>query len=67
MYCNQTKEFLSDNGIQFKDRDITLDPAAMEELESRKLLTTPVTLVDDEMVVGFDREKLSKLLSLKSK
>jgi glutaredoxin 3 len=64
MFCNQTKEFLSRNGIQFENRDITADPAAMEELEKRKLLTTPVTFVDGEMVVGFDRERLSVLLGL---
>jgi hypothetical protein len=25
-------------------------------------MTTPVTLIDDEMVIGFDRERLNALL-----
>ena len=62
MFCNQTKEFLSQHGIVFEERDVSNDPAALDELQKRNLMTTPVTLIDDEVVVGFDRVKLSKLL-----
>ena len=34
----------------------------MEELIRLKVFTTPVTLIDGEMVIGFDREKLEALL-----
>ena len=38
------------------------DPDAMDELERLKVLTTPVTLIDGQMVIGFDKEKLETLL-----
>ena len=64
MFCNRTKEFLSRHGIAFEERDVSKDDAALEELQKRGLMTTPVTLVDEEVVVGFDEEKLSALLGL---
>jgi glutaredoxin 3 len=56
------KEFLSQNKIDFTDRNITADESAMAELEKLGYLTTPVTAVDGEVIVGFDRAKLERLL-----
>ena len=64
MFCNRTKEFLSHHGIAFEERDVSSDEAALDELQRRGLMTTPVTLIDDEAVVGFDQAKLSKLLGI---
>ena len=64
MFCKRTKEFLSQKGIEFEERDVSTDESALEELQTRGLMTTPVTLVDGEAVVGFDQNKLSALLGL---
>ncbi len=64
MFCNRTKEFLSQKGIGFEERDVSKDEAALQELQKRGLMTTPVTLIDGDAVVGFDRAKLAKLLGL---
>ena len=64
MFCKRTKEFLSQQGIEFEERDVSKDDAALDELQQRGLMTTPVTLIDGEVVVGFDRAKLVKLLGL---
>jgi len=64
MFCKRTKEFLSQRGIEFEERDVSKDEAALDELQQRGLMTTPVTLIDGEAVVGFDRAKLVKLLGL---
>ena len=64
MFCGKVKEFLSQNNIEFVDRNIAADPAALSELEKLGYMTTPVTLVDGEVVVGFDAQKLSRLLRL---
>jgi len=64
MFCNRTKEFLSQHGIVFEERDVSSDEAALEELQRGGLMTTPVTLVDDGVVVGFDPAKLAKLLGI---
>ena len=58
-----TEDFLSQRGVDFQTRDIVNDPTAMEELAKIGVMTTPVTVIDGEVVVGFDRKKLEDLLS----
>lgn len=65
MFCGKVKEFLSQNGVEFTDRNVAADQAALAELEKLGYMTTPVTLVDDEAVVGFDRAKLEQLLGIR--
>jgi glutaredoxin 3 len=62
MFCAKMKEFLSQNKIEYTDRNIAADETALAELEKIGYMTTPVTVVDGEVVVGFDRAKLEKLL-----
>ena len=62
MFCGKAKEFLSQWNIDFVDRDITSDESALADLEKLGYMTTPVTVIDGEAVVGFDRLKLEKLL-----
>ncbi len=62
MFCAKVKEFLSQNDIAFTDRNVAADEAALAELEKLGYMTTPVTVVDGQVVVGFDRDKLQKLL-----
>jgi len=58
------KEFLSQKGVSFTERDVVKDPKAIEELARLGYLTTPVIVVDGEVVVGFDRKRLEQLLGL---
>jgi len=62
MFCQQTKEYLSQKKIAFHDRDITRDASALVELQKLKLMTTPVILVDGEVIVGFDTQKIDAAL-----
>jgi glutaredoxin len=62
MFCNRVKEFLSQKGIEFTERDVTVDDLALAELEELGYMTTPVTVIDGEVVIGFDRERLEHLL-----
>lgn len=56
------KEFLSQKKIQFTERNIATDETALAELEKLGYLTTPVVMVDQEVVVGFNKAKLEQLL-----
>ncbi len=62
MFCGKVKEFLSQNTIEYTERNIVADETALAELEKLGYMTTPVTVVDGQVVVGFDRDKLQKLL-----
>jgi glutaredoxin 3 len=56
------KEFLSQNKIDYTERSIVTDGTALAELEKLGYMTTPVTVIEGEAVVGFDRAKLERLL-----
>ena len=63
MFCNEVKEYLSHNRISFDDRDITKDPSAISELRKLGFLTTAVTVIGDDVIVGFDESKLREALT----
>ncbi len=66
MFCGKVKEFLSQNNIEFVDRNIAADERALAELERLGYMTSPVTQIDGDVVVGFDVPKLRSLLQLHS-
>jgi glutaredoxin 3 len=62
VYCGKAKEFLSQNKIEYTERNVAADKTALAELEKLGYKTTPVIVVDGEVVAGFDRAKLENLL-----
>jgi glutaredoxin-like protein NrdH len=60
------KEYLSREQVSFEDRDITSDPSAISELQKLGFMTTPVTVIGEKVIVGFDRQKLSEALIRRS-
>jgi len=58
------KQFLSQRGIEFTERDVSVDrAAAMEMTQKTGQMGVPVTMIDDQVVVGFDRARLEQLLA----
>ncbi|MCX5713175.1 MAG: glutathione S-transferase N-terminal domain-containing protein [Candidatus Omnitrophica bacterium] len=64
-YCIRAKQFLRDNKIVYKDIDVSSDqPAADEMVKKSGQMGVPVLDIDGEIIVGFDREKITKALNL---
>ncbi len=57
------KEFLHQKGVQFVEKDVSKDEAALNELLEKGFAATPVTVVGGEAVVGFNRQRLEQLLA----
>ena len=62
MFCNLAKEYLSQKGIKFQERDIAQDSDALANLKKLGYMTTPVILIDGSVIVGFDAEKIDQAL-----
>lgn len=60
--CRRMKEFLSQKKIEFTERDVSTDEAALQELVGLGYMTTPVIVVDGEAIAGFDSIRLESLL-----
>ena len=64
-WCSKTKEFLSENKVKFNDIDVSSDQKAAQEMFKKSgQMGVPVTEVDGEIIVGFDKPKLKKALKL---
>lgn len=62
MFCSKVKEYLSQKGKTFTERDVSKEPDAINELKKLGVMTTPVTVINGDMVIGFDEQKLEQLL-----
>lgn len=62
MFCNQAKEYLSQQGVKFYERDIAQDASALADLKKLGYMTTPVIVIDGSVIVGFDREKIDQAI-----
>jgi glutaredoxin len=58
------KEFLSQQGVEFEDRNVSRDPAYLEEVRRLGYAGVPVTIVGDRQILGFDRAKIEAALGL---
>ncbi len=65
-YCVTLKQFLNDNKIEFEDLDVSENEEARKEMiEKTGQMGVPVIQIDDEIVVGFNKPKISQLLGIK--
>ena len=58
------KEYLSQKNVKFIERDVSKDAKAINDLKKMGVMTTPVTVIDDQVVVGFDQQKIERLIGL---
>jgi len=64
-FCIRVKQFLKEKNVQFEDIDVSSDRARVQEMFERSgQMGVPVIDVDGEIVVGFDKEKISRLLGV---
>ena len=65
VYCNKVKGFFKEKGITYQEFDVAGDLTKRQEMiEKSGQMGVPVIAVGDDMVIGFDRLQLSKLLGL---
>jgi glutaredoxin 3 len=57
-------EFLSQKGVEFVEKNVRADKAALKELIDMGYQSTPVTIIDGEAVVGFDQIRIMELIGL---
>jgi glutaredoxin-like YruB-family protein len=66
-WCNTLKTHLRKNGISFREVDISKDQKAAEALVRRSgQQGVPQTDINGQIIVGFDRDKINKLLEIQS-
>jgi glutaredoxin 3 len=63
-YCQQAKSFLSELGVSYQEYDVSRDRAAAEEMvKLTGQMGVPVIVINNEPVIGFDRNRIRELLA----
>lgn len=64
-WCNRLKTYLRENNVKFRDIDVTKDQKAAEDMVKRSgQQGVPQSLIGGQVIVGFDKAKIDKLLGL---
>ncbi len=62
-YCGLAKGFFKDNNINYTEYNVGTDIEKRKEMiEKSGQMGVPVITVDNEVVVGFDEDRLKELL-----
>jgi len=64
-YCIRVKQFLKDAAVVFEEIDVSSDQDAAQDMIKRTgQMGVPVIDIDGEFIVGFDKERIKKILGL---
>ena len=64
-FCHAAKEFFDANHVKYTDYNVASDLAKRQEMIQKSgQMGVPVIFVDSDMIVGFDKDKLSSLLGI---
>jgi len=66
-YCVMLKKFLEEHKVEFEYVDVGADQEkAKEMVEKSGQMGVPVIEIDGEIIVGFDKAKISRLLGIEN-
>ncbi len=63
-FCSLVKQLLGNLGVKYDEIDLTADPSKISELvEISGQLGVPVTVVGNQVIIGYDRGKIESALA----
>ncbi len=64
-YCKMAKEYFKQHNVPYTEYDVSKDVARQQEMLAKThQYGVPVIIINDKIVLGFDRPKIDKLLGL---
>ncbi len=64
-YCKMTKDFFKEHNVAYTEYDVASDATKRAEMLDRSgQMGVPVTIIDNDIIIGFDKENLSNLLGI---
>ena len=64
-FCQMAKAFFKENSIAYTEHDVASDVEKRKEMvEKSGQMGVPVILIDDNLIVGFDKPKIAQLLNM---
>ncbi|MFH1429843.1 MAG: glutaredoxin family protein [Candidatus Margulisiibacteriota bacterium] len=64
-YCRMVKNYLDEKKVAYTNIDVSANQnAAQEMVQKSGQMGVPVVDIDGQMIIGFDKEKISQILGL---
>lgn len=64
-FCHMAKDFFTEKGVQFTDHNVATDLEKRKEMmEKSGQMGVPVITIGDELIVGFDQERIAAALGV---
>ena len=64
-YCKMTKDFLKEHNISYTEHDVAADAEQRAKMiEASEQMGVPVTIIDDNVIIGFDKGALTQILGI---
>ena len=65
VYCKTLKGYFKKNGVEFEDIDISKDEQQLQKMiKDSGQMGVPVVDIDGEVIIGFDKVRIDKLLKI---
>ncbi|MBU1167357.1 thioredoxin family protein [Patescibacteria group bacterium] len=65
-YCTMLKEYLEEKNIEYEEIDVSQDQKQAETMVKKSgQMGVPQVWINDEVVIGFDKDKINELLDIK--
>ncbi|MBU4205144.1 glutaredoxin family protein [Patescibacteria group bacterium] len=65
VYCKMAKDWMENNSIAFTEYDLSRDTDKRDEMiEKTGQMAVPVFDIDGEIIIGFDKNKISQILGI---
>jgi len=66
-WCRKVKSYLQSNKIRYKEVDVSRDARAMRDMVKKSgQMGVPQIWVNNKPIVGFDKEKIDRLIGIKA-
>jgi len=65
-FCHMAKDFFTSKGIVYEDFDVSINLDKRKEMMDKSgQMGVPVIMIDDKLVVGFNKPQIVELLGIK--
>lgn len=62
-YCHAAMDYFNEKGLEYEEHNISIDKDAKKELIKMGYMGVPIIFIGDEIIEGFNREKIENALA----
>ncbi|MBP6931495.1 MAG: NrdH-redoxin [Candidatus Pacebacteria bacterium] len=65
-FCHMAKDYFKENNVAFEDFNVAEDLGKRQEMIQKSgQMGVPVIIIDDKLIVGFNKPQIAELLGIK--